>query len=269
MTINVLAVDDERHALNALENALKNVTTEGEYALFLDPEGALSYAQRTPIDVALLDIDLGKENGLSLAQKLKELNREINIIFVTGHQEYAKDAFDLHASGYLTKPVTAEAVERELNDLRNPLKGKTNGVRMHCFGDFEVFVNERPLVFNRPRAKEILAYLVDKKGGFADKRELSSILWETKEYTRSIQAHLHILLTHLKEVLEEAGVSDLLIKQGAHYAVDTTKFTCDYYEFEEGSSHARNCFHGEYMKNYSWAEITAGSLATEAIYEFA
>lgn len=260
MTMKIIAVDDERHALRSLEDALKKILPppEDDFGLFLDAEDALSYARQHPIDVALLDIDLGKEDGLTLAKKLKGLYKDVNIIFVTGHQEYAKDAFDIHASGYLTKPITAEAVKRELSDLRNPLKENPSGVRMRCFGDFEVFVNGKPLVFKRPRAKEILAYLVDKKGGAADKRELSSILWETKDYTRSIQTHLHILLTYLKETLEEAGVSDLLVKQGVQYSVDTTKFTCDYYEFEEGDPHARSCFHGEYMK------ITAGRKSLQA-----
>lgn len=263
--MNIIAVDDERPALQAMERALKEAVPEDSCALFLYADEALSYAEHAPVDVAFLDIEMSGMSGLALARAMKALRKETNIIFVTAYSEYAHEAFGLRASGYLTKPVTAEALRRELDDLRNPIKDKNRGVRMQCFGVFEVFVDGKPLVFSRPRAKEILAYLVDRHGGSVDKRELATALWETKEYTRSIQSNLHILLTNMMEVLEEAGVHDLIIKNRTNYSLDTSKFTCDYYEFEQGDANALASFHGEYMKNYSWAEFTAGILVYESL----
>lgn len=58
-------------------------------------------------DVAILDIDLNdeEETGIELARKMQNINHWIAIIFVTGHSEYALDAFRLQVFGYLEKPV--------------------------------------------------------------------------------------------------------------------------------------------------------------------
>ena len=66
------------------------------------------------MDVAFLDIQTGDINGLQLAVELKKVKPDIHIIFVTGYSQYAVEAFSIHATGYLLKPVTEEAVSREL-----------------------------------------------------------------------------------------------------------------------------------------------------------
>ena len=85
----------------------------------------------------------------------------MNIIFVTGFSEYTGDAMRLHASGYIMKPVTTEAVKSELDDLRFPIIPKDNSLlRVQCFGNFDVFTPDgKPMHFERSRSKEIFAYL--------------------------------------------------------------------------------------------------------------
>lgn len=60
-------------------------------------------------------------SGIDVAKQLKEIIPDINIIFVTGYDEYTKDAMAMHASGYIEKPVTAGKVRKETEDLRYPL----------------------------------------------------------------------------------------------------------------------------------------------------
>lgn len=57
-------------------------------------------------------------SGIDVAKQLKEIIPDINIIFVTGYDEYTKDAMAIHASGYIEKPVTAGKVRKETEDLR-------------------------------------------------------------------------------------------------------------------------------------------------------
>ena len=72
--------------------------------------------KNTPADIAFLDINMRGMTGVELAKKLKDLCPKINIIFVTGYEEYKGDAMDLRASGYILKPVTKEQIDKELTD---------------------------------------------------------------------------------------------------------------------------------------------------------
>ena len=91
---------------------------------FQSAQEALRFLENNQCDVAFLDIHMRGCDGLTLAKKLKDLNPRCNIIFVTGYSEYAAEALSMHASGYIIKPVGAEAVQTELEDLRRSGSGR-------------------------------------------------------------------------------------------------------------------------------------------------
>ena len=84
---------------------------------------ALDFARGNRISVAFLDIELPGENGVELAESLKDLYSRINIIFLTGHTEYTADALEIHCSGYILKPLTPEKIRKEIACLRFPVRG--------------------------------------------------------------------------------------------------------------------------------------------------
>lgn len=256
--MNILAVDDESAALWTLEKAILHTEPDADIACFDYAKDALAYAQENAVDVAFLDIEMEDINGLALAKKLKDINGKTNIIFVTGFRQYSCDAFALHASGYVLKPINPVHVAEELENLRHPVRKQDTGVRVQCFGHFEIFVDGQPVKFGRPRSKEILAYLVDRKGAGISKKELAGVLWEEAPYTRSRQSHLHILLADMAGTLDAAGAGDVVIKKHNLYAVDVSKFSCDFYDYGRGDIEAVNSYRGEYMSNYSWAEFRTG-----------
>ena len=258
--MNILAVDDEYHALECLKKAILKAVPVCWLTGFDNTADALLYAASNPVDVAFLDIRIDEMSGLQMAQKLKEIHGDTNIIFVTGYNEYMRYAFRLHASGYLEKPVTAEDVQEELEYLRHPVRTGSEGVRLQTFGNFEVFVDGKPVLFHRPKSKEALAYLVDRGGASVSKKEMAAILWEDKSYTRSLQSHLYKLISDMTLSLGAAGAGDIVIIHRGFYALDTTKVTCDYYDYNKGDAMAVNSYRGEYMANYSWAEFTTGML---------
>lgn len=258
--MNVIIVDDERLALMALEAVVTKLEPNATLHSFTEPSKALAYAEGTQVDVAFLDIEMGGMTGLSLAEKLRELHKKTNVIFTTGYSQYALPAFELSASGYLIKPVAEDAVARELANLRYPVAKVKKNVRIQTFGHFEVFVDDRPLCFARAKSKEILAYLVDRKGAGIMRKEMAAILWGDREYTRTVQTHLQILISELTRTLQEAGAGKVLIHYRGNYAVDASRVSCDYYDFNAGIPEAIEAYAGEYMANYSWAEFTQSVL---------
>lgn len=259
--MNFIAVDDERLALDNLLSKLKKAQPQAEIRGFLYPQAALEEIQNgfCP-DVAFLDVEMYGMSGIELALRFKEVLPKVNLIFVTGFSEYAPDAFALHASGYITKPVSVERIREELENLRNPLSRGKQRIRVQTFGNFEIFVDGEPVKFQRSRSKELLAYLVDRHGAGVTMAELAAVLYENRQYDRSLQNQLRVHISDLIRTLQSAGVSGMILKKRNFIAVDITQFDCDYYRFLNGDVSAMNAFVGEYMSNYSWAEFTAGQV---------
>lgn len=258
--MNIIAVDDEHEALQLLERAILEVLPEGFLYCFNSSESALKHAACYRIDAAFLDIHIDGMNGLLLAEKLQEINRKINIIFVTEHSKYLQEAFSLHASGYIKKPVSAKKIAFELMELRYPVTLPKGEVRIRTFGHFEVYAGGRRVHFRRSKSKEILAYLVDRRGGEVTRRELAGILWEDVHYNRQKQKQLQTLIDELKRALREVGVENIIIQEKGKLLLDVTKVDCDYYRFNRWDAWALNAYRGEYMVDYSWAELTTGAL---------
>lgn len=262
--MNLIAVDDERLALDNLIAKLRIARPNANIKGFLEPHRALKETQGgfRP-DIAFLDIEMYGMNGIELAVLFKKAFPKINLIFVTGFSQYAPDAFALHASGYITKPVDVEQIQEELENLRHPLPRSSLRIKVQTFGSFEVFVDGVPLKFQRSRTKELLAYLVDRRGAGSTIAELAAVLWEDRKYSRSIQNQLQVHISDLIKTLREANAEQILYKKRNFISVDVNSFDCDYYAFLKGDISAINSFAGEYMSNYSWSELTAGLLFSQ------
>ena len=262
-------VDDEKFALERMVRELKTAAPEAEVFAFSEPNKLLEFAAEQPCDVAFLDVRMGSMTGVELANKLKELMPKLNIIFVTGYDEYANEAMKMHASGYLMKPVTAEDIMAELQDLRYPIFEKKNYLLyFRCFGAFEVFNRNGDLVlFERKKSKELLAYLLYRQGKTCTNHELHEILFEDGVYESDVEQRMYqTLVSSLTSTLKALGVEAVLQRNYGTIKLDVSKVACDWYEYlvnkDEGSSNYR----GEFMKQYSWAEVENGNLSKELYY---
>ncbi len=259
-----LAVDDEPRALKDISDALKEAVPDCEPAVFSSPAMALSYIQENPADVAFLDIEMGRISGLVLAKKLKDLRPKIHIIFVTSYEKYAVDAFQIHATGYLLKPVRPADIQRELTFLYGErLSECIRKIRVQTFGGFNVYADGQALRFKRSKSKELLAYLVDRRGMSITIREACDILFEDGKYDRSRKNYFQTIVSELQNVLKNAGAEQMLLKKRNSFAVDTTTFECDSYRFLEGDPIAVNNYRRDYMICYSWAEATMGIMESD------
>jgi two-component system, LytTR family, response regulator len=130
MKINIVLCDDESIALRInctyIEELVKKFRIDANILGFLRGEKLLEFMENNIIDIAFLDIDLKGTNGLTIASKLQRKNPKVITIFISGHREYAFDAFSVEAFGFLAKPVDAERLERvfkkaviQLNYLSN------------------------------------------------------------------------------------------------------------------------------------------------------
>ncbi len=113
----IIAVDDERLALEGLMSAIHKAAPGANVLGFRNPEEALAYARENHPDVAFLDMELRTTTGIEVGKKLRKMNAAIGIIFQTGFREYREEADKIHADGYILKPITPQKVSDELAKL--------------------------------------------------------------------------------------------------------------------------------------------------------
>ena len=274
--MTVVAVDDEEISLMCLEAVLDSMDDVDKVLTFSNAEDTIDYFKTGKADAAFLDIQLylsgGTLNGLMLAAKIKELCPECHVVFVTSCPEYAVDAFKLHVSGYIVKPVTREAARKELDYIIMEKRAASNArgfveekeeepkVRVQCFGNFEVFWKNKPIIFQLSKAKELFAYLVHRQGASVSMAELAAVLFEDKEDGLSVQSQIRNLVASMRKTFSSLGCPDLFNKSRGYISIKTDLTDCDYYSFMNGDSDAINEYSGEYMAQYSWAEFTVGYL---------
>ena len=280
--VKIIAIEDEKLLLDALGYAIEKAEPEADVTLFRDAESTMAFPGVERADVAFIDVKLPQVNGVELARMLTDRNPRMNIVFVTGYDGYMKDAFDMHASGYIAKPVSADKVRYELDHLRHPVGQTTadgtegapastgapvasdgdDAPRLYaqCFGNFEAYVEGTPLTCKNARGMELLAYLVDRRGVRCSVRELEEVLWSNRPRTQSRKSNLRNVVADLAFSLREAGCEDVLLRQYGSVGLNTHRVSSDYWDYLDGKPGARRAFHGEYMTQFSWAERTLGNL---------
>ena len=259
--MKILAVDDEIIALEGLVKSIKEADSTAEVFSFRFADEAIKFMETNTCDVAFLDIEMYGINGVSLANILLKMNPNINIIFSTGYGNYRDVAFDIHASGYIVKPITPEKVKKELLNLRRPVN-ETKKLQINVFGNFEVYFDGNPLKFKYSKTKELLAYLVDRRGALCTVGELIAILFEGDKghdtYFKSIRKDLIDTLTYI-------GCIDAVNIQHGKLGINKDNVYCSYFDLLDGKVKLEDVYHGEYMTQYSFSEYTNANLHNKKI----
>lgn len=246
--MNIFLVDDEELQLIRLEKACKKVLPEATYFLCENALQVLNKIKTDNCDLAFLDIEMPGMNGVQLAKKLKSINPKIKIIFVTAYNDYALDAYKLHASGYISKPVNENKIKEEIKELENVIEIKANKkLQVKCFGNFEIFHNGEIVKFSYQKSKEVFAYLVDREGSGVNVNELNAVLWEEDH-----KSYLRNLIADIQKTLASLGCDDVFIKRRNECSIDVSKVDCDAYEYKNNNPDAIRMYRGEYMNQYSW-----------------
>ena len=260
--MRIFAIDDEQATLDELHDAIAQAEPSAEIMDFRRAADALSaIAEGCFPKVVFSDIQMPGMDGLSFAVQLKQAVPGVKVIFVTGYEQYAVEAFRRRVNGYLMKPVDAAMVREELDALDLPLQAADpEKLLVRCFGWFDVFWHGEPLIFARSQTKELFAYLVDREGAACTAGEIASALWEDAETVKNPKAYLRVLTQDLRATLASVGMEDVLIRTHGQWAVRTELLDCDYYRMKKGDPAALNAYNDEYMKQYSWAEMTLAVL---------
>ena len=266
--MKVICVDDEEQTLRYNVSLCREMPRITETRGFADPREALAWLEGHPADLALLDINMPALDGMTLARKIRDLHPGTGIIFLTEHPQYAAEAWEIHATGYILKPLTRERLTDELSYAAEWIRKKTGGsviphISVQTFGNFDLLVDGKTVSFARFKAKELLAYLVDKKGIRVSRAEIFRRLWEDEEYTRPKQKMLDVVIRSLRTTLNENGIGEILQNERGMLRIVPQALDCDVYRLLAGDEQYEALYQGEYMSYYSWARLTEGHIDSE------
>lgn len=232
--IRIAAVDDELHVMERFGRMVSNFKECELCGLFETGEQLLSYLKGNPLDAVFLDIEMPGVNGLQLSEQILDLNESIDIIFVTAFNQYAIEAFELQAMDYILKPLTEERLGKTVRRLVKikstvELPGKPF---VQCFGDFEVFLGGEAIAWKNSKAKEILAFLVHKKGVPVNWEKIADAVWPEYDSGKA-QTNFHATTYLLRKKLANIGMSQILESGRGNYRIVIEQVNCDTYQLEE------------------------------------
>lgn len=113
MKINFAICDDNRIDSQYVNELIKKWTRNKKYQIHIDifqsAEAFLfHYTQNKEYDILLLDIEMKKMDGVTLARMIRKSNKSVQILFITGYSQYIAEGYDVEALHYLMKPIKEE-----------------------------------------------------------------------------------------------------------------------------------------------------------------
>ena len=260
--MRAIIVDDEPLMMRKFERLSEGIVDLNLVGEFEDPRQALEFMEREPVEAAFLDIEMPVMDGITLAEKLREMRPDIIIVFITAYDEYIKEFNDIGGDYYIIKPYTRKVIENMMEKIRLLSSRQNKDVYIQTFGRLLVKRAGKPIRLTG-KAKEILALVVTRHGKEISNEEIYSIIWEGRPYSNANMAVYYNALRRLREFLREAGLSDLLISTTRGQLLNVDMVDCDYYSWKEKNSDLRSRFEGEFLTEYSWGERMLSDILRE------
>lgn len=250
--MKTILVNNEAEEIQRFVEEVRGIPELEVLRIFQGASQALDYVESHLVDLAIIDVD--QMDGVHLGLELQKINPEILLIFMIGDGKNALKAMSLHAVAYLTKTYQKEDLQYAAETARLLSRRRRKRIFARTFGYFDLFVDGKPIMFKSAKAKELLAFLIDRRGGIVTTDQMINALWEDRPNDEATQNLCSKLVRTLQKELKAYGADDMLIVARGNRRVDTELFECDLYDMLDGSWRVRQQYMGEYLLDYSWSE---------------
>lgn len=228
---------------------------------YLDGKTALQSIQEHGVDLVVLNIDLPDMNGVELGRQILELDNQIMLLYVDVINVGMTDVLKQRSATILLKPYSEEEVRYALESMHLLSRRKKKRIYVRTFGHFDLFLDEKPIVFKSPKAKELLALLIDRQGGVVDSDQIIATLWSDRPKDEATQSLCSKLCRTLYQELKQHGIENLIMVSRSNRSINMDMLDSDLYDLLNGNEEASRLYYGEYMSDYEWAEYRNYSLA--------
>lgn len=275
--IDTVLIDDERPALRELEYLLRSYPEFNICGSYINPSEAIDCISSLKPQVVFLDINMPQLKGIDAASMILENNPDTDIVFVTAYDEYAVEAFEVHALDYILKPVNKvrfqKTIERVLDKQRLRSREASEKLKIRCFGKFEIgWEDQEPIKWRAEKTKELFAFMLCNKDKDISKDELLDKLWEEDDPEKAIR-QLYNGIYYIRKTLQDHGINRSLISIDGNYSLKTGRIDYDVEAFEELAGSGSDdidiltkqeaLYRGDYLQSeyYPWADFERDRLA--------
>ncbi len=269
--IRAIAVDDEKLSLLRIERILKEIPGVRFLEAFQNPVKAVGHEAVLEADVAFLDVEMPEMNGLALSELLMEKNPNLEVVFVTAHERYALQAYQINAIGYLLKPVQFDDIRRHIERVsrykRIVREQQTAVPHFKVFGQFSLCMQPGDVAaFRTEKTEELLALLLSQRGKAVSRNYICAVLWPDMTEERAVR-NFHTTAYNIRNRFSEYGITDILLRSLDSYRINPARITSELEVFcaaltlpndisERASTLERavNVYNGIFMdgKDYVW-----------------
>ncbi len=190
-----------------------------EIRTFLSAEEFLfQYAEEKDFHILVLDIEMEKMNGVELAKKMREDNRDIQILFVTGFPDYIAEGYEVDALHYLMKPVTQEKIFSVLNKAVGNLKRVENHLFLQVNGEMIKFITDN-IFYVEVFSHSCILHTTE--GNVESKISISEL--ENKLGDEFIRVHRSYLVN--LEQIKKIAKTEIFLEDGSVVPLSRRKYT--------------------------------------------
>lgn len=135
--MKIIICEDNEQERNLLVKTLEELGHANVFPMDSAVNLPETFKEQQP-DVLLLDIDMPEINGIEAAKAIRKLDDHCHIVYITGHPEYALQAFSLYSTDYMLKPVQPERLKKTLEYIQNRQNSKKYIILKYGFDFFKV-----------------------------------------------------------------------------------------------------------------------------------
>ena len=148
--MRIAVCDDQQNFLDEIRSVWEQSADDNfkyEYCEYTCAEDLLgSYRENNHYDLLVLDIEMGEISGMDAAKRIRRVDKNVKIIFVTAYEQYIRDAFDVSAMYFLDKPIESRKLEKLFRRC----------IREYREENYAIFIS----VFNQRQVEEKIMLLV-------------------------------------------------------------------------------------------------------------
>lgn len=216
--MRIAICDDQAVCLEQTRSAVRKCLPAGEARIDLFKSGAafLRQFKGCPYDLVFLDIEMPEMDGITVAKNLRKLHKDVPIIFLTSHIEFALEGYEVNALRYLTKPVALEKLRDVLSVVNERMRQQRILWIKTDMGEQKLFVKN--ILFLEAQNQNILIYTT--KDTYCVRYNLSDYEKELAQdgFFRIHRGYL-VSLSHIKSV----GKCEITLDNGTVLPVSRTK----------------------------------------------
>lgn len=217
--------DDNKSSRLIMKKILNEIDENGTHYFVDNAAEAIELLSKNKTDVIFLDVEMPGINGMEASRYIETNYPGSNVIFVTGHPEYAIEALKVYCSGFIEKPFDEEDVRDALVHLRYPIKNTNEcSIQVRCSHGFGIYANGKHFSFKRKLTTELFAYLVYKNGTICTNGELIGVLWEGDARKSEF---LRQLVKDMRDSFENVGISNMIVKRHGSVGLNTDAYVVE------------------------------------------